>query len=180
MGRDWEFGWRASWAVHGWVHGWCMGSWWWCCVGLGWFIKYMESFLQKVLQKCNMLMYNDDWNTDHGKWVKRIILSRGNHIWKKNNKAGARTKILNFHVLALAFIACSVSNLFNFISGTYWKENKEFFDLFVSKGEIHQSKISGFDKHFLRRLFCNVLLYILTRWKWWRIIFGKQMQQFYK
>ena len=32
--------------------------------------------------KCNLLMYNDDWNTDRRRWLKRSLLIRGDHILK--------------------------------------------------------------------------------------------------
>ena len=32
---------------------------------------------------CNMKLCNDDWNTDHRKWLKRYLLTRGDHIYKK-------------------------------------------------------------------------------------------------
>ena len=38
---------------------------------------------RRSFMKCKMCMYKDDRNTDHRRWLKQSLLTRGDHILKK-------------------------------------------------------------------------------------------------
>ena len=88
------------------------------------------------LKKRNMLMNNEDgWNTDHKRWLKRSLLTRGDHI-KKNN---------NFNIFALS-LACRESVVSIVVSegpavqGIYQQVIREFPELIGGSGSLWESK----------------------------------------
>ena len=45
-------------------------------------VNLQKAAHRRSFMKCNMCMYKEDWNTDHRKWLKRSLLTKGDHIKK--------------------------------------------------------------------------------------------------